>query len=139
MVLAVDLATDASSWEWSAWDAGLTGALIGGFFALGATLLAAHFSKRHAAAARRAVVVGGVKAIGAELAVNYRRYEQQLAPTVRRLGPNEYLTINWPLQSEYFGVYAANAGLLGELADDALAEELIETITAGKGLVDSFS
>lgn len=123
--------------DWSAWGAGLIGALIGGFFALGATLLAAHFSKTQSAAARRAVVVGGVKAIGAELAVNFRRFEQQLAPTLRGLGANEYLAINWPIQSEYFGVYAANAGLLGELGDDALAEEIIETVTAGKGLVDS--
>lgn len=116
---------------------GLVGALVGGVFALLGVMLAAHFAKRHAEAARRKLVLGGVRAITAELAVNFARYEAMAAPAIRRVADGERMNFHWPITSEYFAVYAANAGLLGELDDDDLAKEIIEVVTAAKGLVDS--
>lgn len=133
----IEVAIGPPSWDWSASVEGLVGALIGGLFALIATMLAAHFSERQAKRQRRAVVVGGVKALWAEMQVNFSRYEEELAGQIRALTPNEYLAVNWPLKSDYFAVYAANAGLLGELSDDALAFQIVQTVTAAKGLVDS--
>ena len=83
------------------------------------------------------VVIGGVRSMWAEMTINYIRYEDVMGKAIRNLGPAEYLTANWPLHSEYFSVYSANAALLGELNDDALAYEIIDTITAAKGLLDS--
>ena len=133
----IELAIGSPGWDWSASVEGLLGALIGGLFALVATLIAAALSDRQAKRHRRAVVIGGVRAIWAEMKVNFERYENELANTLRNLADDDYLTINWPLQSEYFSVYAASAGLLGELDDDVLAFDIVKTVTTAKGLIDS--
>lgn len=129
--------TIAGGSDWSDLWQSLIGALVGGFFALLAVMVAAHFSKKQAREDRRAVVVGGVRALWQEMTVNFNRYEQILGPVIRGIGPDEVLTVNWPVHSDYFSVYAANAGLLGELEDDALAGEIIEIVAAAKGMIDS--
>lgn len=131
--MGIDIAFDGTGFDWSA----LLSNLIGASAALAGVILAAHFSKKHAQAARRVIVVGGVKALWAEMTVNFARYEEVLAETVRTLEHDHFLTVNWPIHSDYFSVYAANAGLLGELDDDELAADIIEAVTAAKGLVDS--
>ena len=131
--MGIDISFDGTGFDWSA----LLSNGIGAIVALAGVGLAAHFAKKHARAARRATVIGGVKALWAEMTVNFTRYEAMLAQTVRTLEADHYLTVNWPIHSEYFSVYAANAGLLGELGDDKLAADIIEAVTAAKGLVDS--
>lgn len=128
---------DIAEWDWPAMIFGVIGALIGGFSVLWATMLAARYAEKQAVDDRRIVVVGGVRAMWAEITINYIRYDDVMGKAIRNLGPDEYLTANWPLHSEYFSVYSANAALLGELNDDALAYEIIDTITAAKGLLDS--
>ena len=128
---------DIAEWDWPALIFGLLGALIGGISVLVATIMAAKYAEKQDMADRRMVVVGGVRAMWAEMTINYIRYEDALGHTIRNLGPDQFLTANWPLHSEYFAVYSANAALLGELNDDALAYEIIDTITAAKGLLDS--
>lgn len=131
--MGIDISIGGAGFDWSA----LLSNGIGAIAALTGVSLTAHFSKKHARAARRAIVVGGVKALWAEMTVNFTRYEAMLADTVRTLESDHYLTVNWPIHSDYFSVYAANAGLLGELGDDKLAADIIEVVTAAKGLVDS--
>jgi hypothetical protein len=131
--MGIDISFSGASFDWSA----LLSNGIGAIAALAGVALTAHFAKNDARAARRAIVVGGVKALWAEMTVNFTRYEAMLAEAVRTLETDHYLTVNWPIQSDYFSVYAANAGLLGELGDDRLAADIIEAVTAAKGLIDS--
>jgi len=119
------------------WLAGLSGALIGGLFAILAAVFTTQATASLMKAQRRTVVVGGIKAIWAEMIVNFVSYEERVGYIVRGLKPDEYLTIQWSMQFEYFGVYATNAGFLGELGDDGLAGEIISVVSSAKGLVES--
>jgi len=130
---------DAGGWlvalkvDWSA----LLSTLVGAGSAVFGVVLGAGLERKHAAEARRAIVVGGIKALWAEMAVNMERYETELAGRVRQLEADGYLAVNWPIHSDYFAVYAANAGLLGEVNDDQLAKDIIKSVTIAKGMVDS--
>ncbi len=119
--------------DWSA----LFSTLVGAGAAVLGVFLGAVLERKRAAEARRAVVIGGVRALWAEMAVNMERYEGELAGRVRQLKDDDYLDINWPIHSDYFAAYAANAGLLGEVDDDQLAKDIIRTVTMAKGVVDS--
>lgn len=119
--------------DWSA----LISTAVGAIAAIVGGVVAAEVEKKHAREARRATVVGGVKAIGAELSVNFTRYEERLAPSLRALRRGDIFNFTWPVQAEYFPVYAANASLLGELGNDQLAREIITAVAHAKGMVDS--
>lgn len=97
-MVQIDLTKADLGWDWSSVGSGLVGALVGGVFALLGVMLAAHFAKRHAEAVRRKLVLGGVRAITAELAVNFARYEAMAAPAIRRVADGERMNFHWPIR-----------------------------------------
>lgn len=88
-------------------------------------------------ASRRQIVVGGMKAIAAELEVNIASYNDEVAPHLREMEADDVFHFKWPVHGDYFPVYAANAALLGELKDEGLSREIITAVRNAKGMVDS--
>ena len=83
-------------------------------------------------------VRGFLLAIRAEIKTLWDVYELEFGHEIQNLQENESFEYIYPVYSaNYFAVFEANAGLLGQLSDDKLRELIIKTYIQGRTIINT--
>jgi hypothetical protein len=122
---------------------GFIGALGGGVLALAGSILGAWLANRAlrdaAHAADEAQLAGFLDAVRAEIAVFWDSYGQKVREGLRAVPEDEGFDFHWPLRSDHFTVYSANAGLIGRVPDPELRTLIVSTYATAKEVLDSLA
>lgn len=121
---------------------GFVGAIVGGLLAGGFSLWAVYATERIARQNRtdqdNKVIKGLLQALHDELDVIFNRYQVTMGSRLEALPKGNPLLSFYPVISDFFTVYNANASLIGHIDDHDLRRALVRTYVLAKGLVDSF-
>ncbi len=120
----------------------LIGALVGGSFALGgsvvATLLSKYFNDQQVQQEKLDILQSTLEAIATELQVLFDRYQLTMGQHLANLPFNSSLNLYYYATENYITIFDNNARLLGNLKDKVLRDLIIRTYINIKALLDGF-
>ena len=80
-----------------------------------------------------------LEGIHGEIECLWNFYQQRVGTLLENLNPGDPFLVYFFANKDYFPVFTSNAHLLGKIKDSGLRRTIIQTYTAAKGLLDTYS
>jgi hypothetical protein len=117
---------------------GAVGAVVGGCFVLAGTILNHRYNLKLAKENQKRVVQGTLRALRVEAETVWEQYQDTMGNVLEGLKEGEPLNYFYPIFSEFFVLYNANAAFLGKIEDPDLQKIIVKTYAKARGLIDGF-